>query len=191
MLFRSAELFDLDNSKQINKQRYKEDKYIIRAGQEFVYGVRRSNIKYAVQSYDHDLIVSAEHNNDAEKIKLLAKICRCNDIDIDNATSEDELAPSTQRKPRLDLDLIFNSDDTAYIVKLTDGTGNYVTDENGETVEAVYLGGNMFECRGEQGRSSYFAKKYLNLYANKNLQTVNGNEYWTYNGQKLTSLRKN
>lgn len=29
------------------------------------------------------------------------------------------------------------------------------------------------------------------LYAGKNLQTVNGNEYWTYNGDKLTSLRKN
>lgn len=190
-----AELFDLDNSKQINKQRNREDKYFIPAGQEFVYGVRRSNIKYAVQSYDHDLIVKAEHNNDEEMIKLLAKICRCNDIDIDNNTNEDELIPSTQRKPRLDLDLVFNeltpNENGEFIVKLTDGSGNVVQDEFGEEITATYIGGNMFECRGERLRTSPLAKKYLNLYAGKNMQTVNGNEYWTYNGQKLTSLRKN
>lgn len=76
-------------------------------------------------------------------------------------------------------------------VKLTDGSGNEIQDENNETIVATYIGGNMFECRGETGRSSYLAKKYLNLYGGKNLTTVNGNEYWTYNGQKLTTLRKN
>ena len=190
-----AELYNLDNSKQINKTLNKEDKYIIRAGQEFVYGVRRSNIKYAVQSYDHDLIVKAEDKKDIETIKLLATICRCNDIDIDNNTNEDELMPSTQRKPRLDLDLVFNeltpNDDGDFILKLTDGSGNIVQDGNGEDITAIYKGGNIFECKGETGRSSYFAKKYLNMYAGKNMQTVNGNEYWTYKGQKLSSLRKN
>ena len=48
-----------------------------------------------------------------------------------------------------------------------------------------------FECRGEISRTSPLAKKYLNQYAGMNLTTVNGNEYWYYNGQKLSSLRKN
>jgi hypothetical protein len=74
---------------------------------------------------------------------------------------------------------------------LTDGSGNEVKDENGVPITAKYIGDNFFECRGEKGRSSYFAKKYLNQYAGMNLQTVNGNEYWTFNGKKLTLLRKN
>ena len=186
------ELFEIENSKQVNQQlKELDDKYIIKSGQEFVYDIKRSKIKYAVQSVDHDLIVDAEQKNDVEEIKLMAKICRCNDIDIDNSTTENEDTALVSRKPRLDLDLIFNDEDREYIVILTDGSGNEVKDENGEAITAKYIGGNMFECRGESGRSSYFAKKYLNMYAGKNMQTVNGNEYWTYNGQKLTSLRKN
>ena len=186
------ELFEIDNSMQVNQQlRELEDKYIIKSGQEFVYDIKRSKIKYAVQSVDHDLIVEAEQKNDEEEIKLMAKICRCNDIDIDNSTTENEDTTLVSRKPRLDLDLIFNDEDREFIVILTDGSGNEVKDENGEVITAKYIGENMFKCREEQGRSSYFAKKYLNMYAGKNMQTVNGNEYWTYNGQKLTSLRKN
>ena len=186
------ELFEIDNSMQVNQQlRELEDKYIIKSGQEFVYDIKRSKIKYAVQSVDHDLIVEAEQKNDVEEIKLMAKICRCNDIDIDNSTTENEDTTLVSRKPRLDLDLIFNDEDQEFIVILTDGSGNEVKDENGEVIAAKYIGGNMFECRGESGRSSYFAKKYLNMFAGKNMQTVNGNEYWTYNGQRLTSLRKN
>lgn len=186
------ELFEIDNSMQINQQlRELEDKYIIKSGQEFVYDIKRSKIKYAVQSVDHDLIVEAEQKNDVEEIKLMAKICRCNDIDIDNSTTENEETTLVSRKPRLDLDLIFNDEDREFIVILTDGSGNEVKDANGEAITARYIGSNMFECRGESGRSSYFAKKYLNMYAGKSMQTVNGNEYWTYNGQKLTSLRKN
>ena len=186
------ELFEIENSKQVNQQlRELEDKYIIKSGQEFVYDIKRSKIKYAVQSVDHDLIVDAEQKNDVEEIKLMAKICRCNDIDIDNSSTESEDTTLVSRKPRLDLDLIFNDEDQEFIVILTDGSGNEVKDENGEAIAAKYIGGNMFECRGESGRSSYFAKKYLNMFAGKNMQTVNGNEYWTYNGQRLTSLRKN
>lgn len=179
-----AELYNLDNSKQINKQ-LKDDKYIIRAGEEFVYGVCRSNIKFAVQSFDHDLIAKAE---DEEQIKAMAKICRCNDIDIDNNTAEPEDVVLVKRKPTLDLDLILESGET---IVLTNGVGQEVQDENGESITATYIGGNKFECRGETGRTSGLAKKYLNLYGGKNLITVNGNEYWTYKGQKLTSLRKN
>lgn len=192
------ELFEIENSKQINQQlKNIEDKYIIKSGQEFVYDIKRSKIKYAVQSYDHDLIVDAEQKNDDQEIKLMATICRCNDIDINKNTVEveDEHTPSSQRKPRLDLDLVFNelspNEDGDFVVVLTDGLGNKVMDENGETITAKYIGGNTFECRDETGRSSYFAKTYLNKYAGKNMQTVNGNEYWTYNGQKLTSLRRN
>lgn len=190
------ELYEIENSKRINQQIIEvPDKYIIKSGQEFVYDIKRSKIKYAVQSVDHDLIVKAEQKNDEQELKLMATICRCNDIDINSNTNEDELTPSAQRKPRLDLDLIFNEyktdENVEIIVKLTDGSGNEIQDENNETIVAAYIGGNMFECRGETGRSSYFAKKYLNLYGGKNLTTVNGNEYWTYNGQKLTSLRKN
>jgi hypothetical protein len=179
-----AELYNLDNSKQINKQ-LKDDKYIIRAGEEFVYGVCRSNIKFAVQSFDHDLIAKAE---DEEQIKAMAKICRCNDIDIDNNTAEPEDVVLVRRKPTLDLDLILESGET---IVLTNGVGQEVQDENGESITATYIGGNKFECRGETGRTSGLAKKYLNMYGGKNLITVNGNEYWTYKGQKLTSLRKN
>lgn len=179
-----AELYNLDNSKQINKQ-LKDDKYIIRAGEEFVYGVCRSNIKFAVQSFDHDLIAKAE---DEEQIKAMAKICRCNDIDIDNNTAESEDVVLVKRKPTLDLDLILESGET---IVLTNGVGQEIHDENGESITATYIGGNKFECKGETGRTSGLAKKYLNKYGGKNLITVNGNEYWTYKGQKLTSLRKN
>ena len=179
-----AELFNLDNSKQINKQ-LKDDKYVIRAGEEFVYGVCRSNIKFAVQSFDHDLIAKAEND---EQIKVIAKLCRCNDIDIDNNADEAENVALVKRKPTLDLDLILASGDT---IILTNGIGQIIHDDDNEEIKATYIGGNKFECRGETGRTSGLAKKYLNLYAGKNLVTVNGNEYWTFNGQKLTALRKN
>lgn len=179
-----AELYNLDNSKQINKQ-LKDDKYVIRAGEEFVYGVCRSNIKFAVQSFDHDLIAKAEND---ELIKVMAQICRCNDIDIDNNADETEDVALVKRKPTLDLDLILESGE---IIVLTNGAGQEIHDENDESISATYIGGNKFECRGETGRTSGLEKKYLNLYGGKNLITVNGNEYWTYKGQKLTSLRKN
>jgi hypothetical protein len=79
----------------------------------------------------------------------------------------------------------------AEVILTKDGSKTVVVDNTGEVISAKYIGGNRFECRGETGRSSYFAKKYLETYAGKKMQTVNGNEYWTYNGQKLTSLRKN
>ena len=185
------EIYEMENSRQINRE-LEEGK--IPAGKEFVYGVRRRNIKFAVQSFDHDLIAKAYDSDDADsQIKVLAKICYCNNVIIkkeENSSDENNTA-LLQRKPRLDLDMIFNDEEREFFVILTDGSGNEVKDENGEVITAKYIGGNMFECKGEQGRSSYFAKKYLNMYAGKNMQTVNGNEYWTYNGQKLTSLRKN
>lgn len=189
------EIYEIENSRQINKE-LEEGK--IPAGKEFVYGVRRRNIKFAVQSFDHDLIAEAYESNYIDsQINVLAKICHCNNVIIkkeDNSTDENSTA-LLQRKPRLDLDLVFNeqtpNEDGEFIVKLTDGSGSVVHDNNGEEITARYIGGNMFECRGEKGRSSYFAKKYLNECAGKNLQTVNGNEYWMYNGDKLTSLRKN
>ena len=185
------EIYEMENSRQINRE-LEEGK--IPAGKEFVYGVRRRNIKFAVQSFDHDLIAKAYDSDDADsQIKVLSKICYCNNVIIkkeENFSDENNTA-LLQRKPRLDLDLIFNDEEREFIVILTDGSGNEVKDENGEAITARYIGGNMFECKEESGRSSYFAKKYLNMYAGKNLQTVNGNEYWTYNGQKLTSLRKN
>ena len=170
----------------------------IPAGKEFVYGVRRRNIKFAVQSYDHELIADAYDSEESDlQITVLAKICHCNNVIIkkeDNSTDENNTA-LLNRKPRLNLDLVFNEmtpdENGEFIVKLTDGTGNVVKTEEGEEITAKYIGGNMFECMGEPGSSSYFAKTYLNKYAGKNFQTVNGNEYWTYNGQKLTSLRRN
>ena len=77
------------------------------------------------------------------------------------------------------------------MILTTDGLKNIVKDNNGEPITAKYIGGNRFECKEETGRSSYFAKTYLNKYGGKKLQTVNGNEYWTFNGKKLTLLRKN
>jgi hypothetical protein len=186
------EIYEMENSRQINRE-LEEGK--IPAGKEFVYGVRRRNIKFAVQSFDHDLIAKAYDSDDADsQIKVLSKICYCNNVIIkkeENSTDEDTTTLLT-RKPRLDLDLVFHDQDVEYNVILTDGCGNEIKDNvTNEPITAKYIGGNMFECRGEEGRSSYFAKKYLNQYGGKNLTTVNGNEYWTYNGQKLTSLRKN
>jgi len=186
------EIYEMENSRQINKE-LEENK--IPAGKEFVYGVRRRNIKFAVQSMDHDLIADAYGAEDSDsQIKVLSKICYCNNVIIkkeDNSTDEDTTTLLT-RKPRLDLDLVFPDEDLEYTVILTDGCGNEIKDnETNEPITAKYIGGNMFECRGEKGRSSYFAKKYLKQYGGKNFNTVNGNEYWTYNGQKLTSLRKN
>lgn len=77
------------------------------------------------------------------------------------------------------------------VILTEDGDNKIVLDENGEPIKAIYVGSNKFECREETGRSSYFAKMFLNKYAGKDFKTVNGNEYWTFNGQKLTSLRKN
>lgn len=179
-----AELFNLDNSKQINKQ-LKDEKYAIKAGEEFVYGVCRSNIKFAVQSFDHDLMAKAETD---EQIRVMAKICRCNNIDIDNIVEETEDVALIKRKPILDLDLILATGDE---IILTNGSGQEILDENNEKIIATYIGGNKFECRDETGRTSTLAKKYLNQYGGKNLVSVNGNEYWTYKGQKLTALRKN
>lgn len=183
------EIYEIENSRQINKE-LEEDK--IPAGKEFVYGVRRRNIKFAVQSYDHDLIAEAYNADDADSLlKIMSKICYCNNVIIkkeDNSIEENGTA-LLNRKPRLDLDLVFNeltpNDNGDYVVILTDGSGNEVKDENGEIITATYIGSNIFECRGERGSSSHFAKNYLNK------SSINGNEYWTFNGQKLTSLRKN
>ena len=76
-------------------------------------------------------------------------------------------------------------------ISLKNSRGEDVIDKNGIPVTAVYVGDNKFECRGEIMRTSPLAKKYLNMYAGMNLTTVNGNEYWYFNGQKLTQLRKN
>ena len=183
------EIYEMENSRQINKEL---EAGKIPAGKEFVYGVRRKNIKFAVQSFDHDLIAKAYDSDDAEtQIKVLAKICYCNNVIIkkeDNSTEENNTA-LLSRKPRLDLDLVFNgqtpNEKGEFIVELTDGSGNFVQDENGEKITATYIGSNIFECREERGSSSYFAKKYLRK------SSVNGNEYWTFNGKKLTLLRKN
>jgi len=183
------EIYEMENSRQINKE-LEDGK--IPAGKEFVYGVRRRIIKFAVQSFDHDLIAKAYDSDDVEsQIKVLAKICYCNNVIIkkeDNSTEESNTA-LLNRRPRLDLDLVFNgltpNDKGEFVVELTDGSGIFVQDENGEKITATYIGSNIFKCREERGSSSYLAKKYLRK------SSVNGNEYWTYNGQKLTSFRKN
>lgn len=74
---------------------------------------------------------------------------------------------------------------------LTNGTGDVVVDEFGNPITAKYVGDNKFECRGEVKRSSPLALQYLNSCCGKNLITVNGNEYWRFEGQKLSDLRKN
>ena len=182
------EIYEIENSNQINKD-LEEDK--IPAGREFVYGVRRRNIKFAVQSFDHDLMADAYASEDANsQILVLAKICYCNNVIINKDEDvKDDNTALLKRKPTLDLNMILEVG--AEVVLTSDGKNDVVLDENGEAITAKYNGGNEFECRGDIGRSSGFAKRYLNKYAGKNLVTVNGNEYWYYNDQKLTSLRKN
>ena len=111
-------------------------------------------------------------------------------MDVDREEESEQKKCSPNRQKRLDLDLIFDNDDDA-IIFLKNGKGEIVVDEYGEPISARYVGGGKFECRGEIARTSPLAKKYLNLYAGMNLVTVNGNEYWYYKGQKLTSLRRN
>ena len=182
----SREMYNLENSMQNNRQ-LGEDKYTIPAGQEFVYGVSRSQIKYAVQSFDHDLLTDPDN---ADHIEDIIKICNNNNKIIQKESQEeDENVAMSRRKPNLNLDMILSEGDEVILTE--DGDNKVVLDENGESIKAKYVGSNKFECREEIGRSSYFAKYFLNKYAGKNLVTVNGNEYWTFNGQKLTSLRKN
>lgn len=131
----------------------------------------------------------------AEELSSLKAVdLKDNSMKEDNRPEEKETV-LIKRKPRLNLDMIFNdqvpNEDGKFIVVLTDGSGNEVKDANNNLITAIYIGDNMFECRGERGSSSYLAKKYLNLYAGKNFQTINGNEYWTYKGKELSSLRKN
>ena len=180
-----SELFDLENSKK-NNANIEKGKYLIKAGSEFVYGVTRSKILYAVQSVDHELIAKEENE---DKIKQLVQICKFNNKDLDSNSLSDNNPTPGQKRAILDLDLILEVGSEVILTK--DGASTVVVDNDGKFVTAEYIGGNRFSCRGEEGRSSYFAKKYLNQYAGKNMQTVNGNEYWTYNGEKLTSLRKN
>ncbi len=182
----SCEMYNLESSMQ-NNRHLGEDKYTIPAGQEFVYGVRRSQIKYAVQSFDHDLLTDPDN---ADHIEDIIKICNNNNKIIQKESQEeDENVAMSSRKPNLNLDLILSEGDEVILTE--DGDNKVVIDENGEPITAKYKGSNKFECREEVGRSSYFAKMFLNKYAGKNFVTVNGNEYWTFNGQKLTSLRKN
>lgn len=184
----SSELYDLETSKKNNEQ-LEEGQYYIKAGVEFVYGVTRSKILYAVQSVDHELIAKEAKEGNAKMVELLVKLCQFNQKDLDNTSKEEANSESGQKKAILDLDRILEIGDEVILTK--DGATNIVKDNNGEPITAKYIGGNRFECKGETGRSSYFAKTYLNQYAGKNLQTVNGNEYWTFNGKKLTLLRKN
>ena len=161
--------------------------YVVKAGNEFVYTVSRSKILYAVQSIDHEKIADAVEERDNEQIMLMAEICHFNNKILDNNQDETGDTEQGQRKSRLDLDSILEKD--AEVV-LTKNSGEIVVDENGEAIKATYIGGNKFECKGEFSRSSPLALKYLNLYAGTNLSTVNGNEYWRFEGQKLTSLRR-
>ena len=182
------DLYEIDNSKQMNRER-REDKSSIPAGEEFVYNVQRSKIKYAVQSIDHDLISDEEINE--EQLHQIIKICRFNNINLDNDAEESEKERETgTRRKNLDLDLVFAETENAEVV-LKNSKGEDVVDDKGLPVTAKYIGDNKFVCRGDIARSSSLAKKYLNEYAGMNLTTVNGNEYWYYKGQKLTSLRKN
>ena len=183
------DLYEIDNSKQMNRDR-REDKFSIPAGEEFVYNVQRSKIKYAVQSIDHDLI--SDEEMDEEQLHQIIKLCRFfNNINLDNNAEETENERETgTRKKNLDLDLVFADVENPEVV-LKNGKGDDVVDNEGVPVTAVYVGDNKFDCRGEIARTSPLAKKYLNEFAGMDLKTVNGNEYWYYNGQKLTSLRKN
>lgn len=182
------DMFIIDNSKQMNRER-RENQLCIPAGQEFVYNVQRSKIKYAVQSIDHDLISNEEM--DEEQLNQIIRLCRFNDINLDNNAEESEKERETgTRKKNLDLDLVFADVENAEVV-LKNGKGEEVVDKEGVPVTAFYVGDNKFDCRGEIARTSPLAKKYLNEFAGMDLKTVNGNEYWYYNGQKLTALRKN
>ena len=119
-------------------------------------------------------------------------MCQFNDINLnsDAEQTEKEKEKGT-RRANLDLDQIFENDINAEIV-LKNSKGEDVIDtETGQPITAKYIGDNKFDCRGEIARTSPLAKKYLNQFAGMNLTTVNGNEYWYYKGQKLTSLRKN
>ena len=130
----------------------------------------------------------------AEDLSCLKAVDLNDNCMKENNQPEERETVLNKRKPRLNLDMIFNdqvpNEDGKFIVVLTDGSGNEVKDANNNLITAIYIGNNVFECRGERGSSSYLAKEYLNKYAGKNLQTINGNEYWTYNGKELASLRK-
>ena len=117
-------------------------------------------------------------------------MCQFNDINLNSDAEETEKEKGT-RRANLDLDKIFENDENAIVVLCNSKGEDVVDSATGEIITAKYIGDNKFECRGEISRTSPLAKKYLNLYAGMNLTTVNGNEYWYYKGQKLTSLRKN
>jgi len=178
------DLFDIESSKRINKCITNDDS-LIPAGREFVYGVCRSNIKYAVQSFDHDLIVNAE---DEKTIRDYITICKLNDIDMEQNSQVEDKTVLVKRKPNLDIDLILEVDDEIILIN---SNGDIVKDENGNEIKAKYIGNKKFECRGEIARTSPLAKKYLNMCNNMNLTNVNGNDYWTFEGKRLSSLRKN
>jgi len=176
------EIFSIENSMKINKE-VRNDNSLIPAGDEFVYGASRPQILYAVQSYDHELFANDEYD-----VNMLAKICECNNKDINSGTQDDDKERMLKRKPMLDLNLIL--EEGAEVV-LTNGSGDVVVDSLGNPITAKYVGNNKFECRGEVKRSSPLALQYLNEFCGKDMKTVNGNEYWRFDGKKLSDLRKN
>lgn len=178
------ELFDIENSKNINQQLRRDDeKYIIPAGDEFAYNVRRSHIKYTVQSIDHDLIIEAKND---EELSQIIQICRCNNIDITQEVEEDGKEVLASRKANLNLDDIL---DEGAEVELRNSRGEIVKDGEGLPINAIYIGRNKFECRGAVSHSSPLALKYLTEYAGMKGKSVNGNEHWYYDGKKLTDYR--
>lgn len=185
------DIYTLENTFNANRNLAEGE---IAPGKEFVYGVCRNNIKHAVESFDHKLIVDAED----EDIKMIRTLCRINDISIENGAEDDaedqELRPvgaSRQGGKRRMLDTLLEKGD---IVTLTSDGHTIVTDDEGEPITAIYSGNNKFECRGELKTSSYLAKQYINLYAydrngqKREVNTINGNAYWTIEGKRLIDL---
>lgn len=129
---------------------------------------------------------------------MIRTLCRINDISIENDSDESETETPGQRtyntvlngKRRM-LDAVLDIGD---IVKLTSDGHTYLNDDDGEPIIAVYCGNNKFEYRDEIKSSTYLAKKCINLYAydrngqKKEVVSINGNAYWTFEGKKLTDL---
>lgn len=74
------DMYILENSKANNKNIDEDD---IPAGTEFVYNVSRNNIKHAVESYDHSLIISSDID-----LSTIKQICKINAIIEDNVKIE-------------------------------------------------------------------------------------------------------
>lgn len=87
-------VYDLENSKLHNAQ-VNIEKYEIKAGEEFVYGVSRKQVLNAIAKFEHSLILQNYGNDDFEDLMQCIKN-NAQNAELEDTASEDYILDSTE-----------------------------------------------------------------------------------------------